>query len=305
MRGPSILLGSPASRVTLFLILAMAFSTPSASAEPTRRDPLLAWQEGPSTRPATAPLVIEVHPVQDTVVAHETAWIEVRITNNSGRPIQVPFRSDKIPAEWAFTTKEGTPIVDWPREKDMKDVPRLTIGPGETLYEVLSPESTHGALTNPGTVLAFCRVGKILSAPATISRRPAREDELSALKALGPLLSNAREKAKVELWSLCGRENAGYFDCDEALFTVAWDRLLVAPTEAQAIVDSLIALDPDSGWCRPALFSLVVNMPAAAGQRYLESMLARESGGVAGAYTRELIRRAGHKQCPSAEKGRK
>lgn len=269
-------------------------------ADPDRRRPLLAFQDpnAPSGVPA-GPVTIQVKALSDTVVAHETAWIELRVTNNTTRPITVPFRANKIAAEWRFTNPEGQVLVDWPDEKEMEDAVLLKLGPGETLYEVLSPESSYGVLTNPGTIVAHCRLGKYVSAStAVVSRRPARSSEQSALKALGPMhLPSARDKARLELWSLCGGGGDGYFDCDEALFTVAWDRMLVAPTEAMAIVDSLVARDPASGWCRPALFGLASNLPQSGGRRYLETV-AGSRNGVAGAYASELLRRAAHGQMP-------
>lgn len=258
-------------------------------------------QETPPAAPRPA-VAIELRALADSVVAHQTAWIEVRITNNTKAPITIPFRAGKIPAEWKFTTPEGIVLVDWPTKDDMKDAGTVTIGAGELMYEVMSPESSYGVLTNPGTVLVSCRFGRFESAPIALSRRTARNNEKSALRALGPLhVSGAREKAKIELWSLCGRGN-DYFDCDEALFTVAWDRMLVATDEAQAIVDSLIARTPQSGWCRPALFTLVSNLPESAGRRYLETIIARKPGGVAEAYALELTRRAQYRQTPFARK---
>jgi hypothetical protein len=270
--------------------------------DPNRLPPALALQEPTPPSPGSAnPVVVQVKALSDTVVAHQTAWIELRVTNNTPRTITIPFRSNKIAAEWRFTNPDGQVLVDWPDEKEMEDAPRLKLGPGETFYEVLSPESSYGLLTNPGTIVAFCRVGRFTSAdPATVSRRPALSSERSALRAMGPLhVPKAREKAKLELWSLCGGGGEDYFDCDEALFTVAWDRMLVAPPEAMAIVDSLIARDPMSGWCRPALFGLVSNLPESGGRRYLETIVAGSPGGVAGAYASELLRRAGHGQFPS------
>jgi hypothetical protein len=270
-------------------------------ADPDALAPALALQESTPATPSAGPVVIELTALSDTVVAHETAWIELRVTNNTARPLTIPFRSNKIAAEWRFTAPDGHVLVDWPEEEEMEDAPLLKLGPGETFYEVLSPESSYGILTSPGTVLGHCRVGRYqATSPATVSRRPALPSERSALKALGPQhLSSAREKAKLELWSLCGAGGEDYFDCDEALFTVAWDRMLVAPNDAMAIVDSLIARDPGSGWCRPALFGLMSNLPEGAGRRYLDGIVAASRGGVAGAYAAELLRRAGHRQFPS------
>jgi hypothetical protein len=233
------------------------------------------------------------------VIAHQTAWIEVRITNSSGRSIAVPFRADKIVAEWRFEDESGRVLLGWPKSKEIEEARRLTLGPREVLYEVLSPESCFGILTSPGVVRATCRVGDAVSRPVVIVRRPARpSDKPSALRAAGPLHgTKARENIQVRLWALCAKES-NYFDCDEALFTVAWDRFLISPEEAVAVVDTLIARSPRSGWCRPALLELTARLPENAARRYLESLLARHPGGAAEAFASELLRRAVRKEFP-------
>jgi hypothetical protein len=290
---------------SLFSILLASASTARAGsrdvADESGPSTLMAAQNAPpASRPAPHPIEIELQAIADTVIAHQTAWLRVRITNNTARALRVPFRSEKIPGEWKFTDAAGNVLVDWPAEKEMEHVPFVTIGAGEVLYEVLSPESSYGVLTNSGTVYAFCRLGQTLSSAAAVSRRPATSAERSALRGLGPLHDpSARDKAQVELWSLCGRGN-DYYDCDEALFTVIWDRLLVSSSEAQAVVDSLLSQSPGSGWCRPALYGLMSKLPESAGRRYLESVVARKLGGVAESYALELLRRGRYKECPTS-----
>jgi hypothetical protein len=304
-------LARSAATPLLVLTVFVASSSPvtlrdvSGSSPSGKSGDLAQQTPGPGVPSAEPAIEVAIRAVRDTVIAHETAWIEVRITNKTRKPYRVAFRSEKIPGEWKFTDPEGNVIVDWPEDKDLEDAPRITIGPGEVFYEVLSPESSFGVMTNPGSVLAFCRVGRqYLSNPERLVRRAARAGERSALKGLGPLnQSSAREKAQVELWSLCGRGN-GYFDCDEALFTVAWDRMLASPSGAQAVVDTLISRSPGSGWCRAALYAFVGTLQQSVGRRYLETVLARKPGGVAETYAMELLRRGQYGECPRAGKRR-
>jgi hypothetical protein len=244
------------------------------------------------------PVTVRIRALADTVIAHQTGWIEVRIANSGQRPVEVPFRSDKIPGEWLFTSARGETLIAWPDQDEIEDSPKLRLGPGETLYEVLSPESCFGVMTGSGTIRAVCRVDRVHSDEAAISRRPARDgDPKSALRTAGPLHGASREGTRTTLWSLCAKGN-GHFDCDEALFTVAWDRIQVAPVEATAIVDTLIARSPGSGWVRPALLELVRRLPEGTALRYLEMVLMRHPGGVAEAYAAELLRRSMHRQFP-------
>lgn len=305
--------GLPVALLVALLTAAGLPRAPAAAAAPAAGTTFNAATRPPASKTAAAPapaepparavdITVRLLALADTVIAHQTAWIEVRISNSGTGPVTVPCRADKIVGEWRFTDDRGQVVLNWPREEDLKGASRLTIGPNETLYEVLSPEMAFGVLTGPGTVQASCRAGGSVSPAARLTRRLARDsDPPSALRTAGQLQGRAREKARVQLWSLCARDG-GYFDCDEALFTVAWDRMLVSPTDAAAVVDTLIARSPDSGWCRAALMELITRLPEAAGQRYLESVLARRPGGVAEAFAGELLRRATHGECPAAGK---
>lgn len=272
----------------------------AAAPTPARRTPLV--QEGPSgsARPAVeSGLTIELKALADTVLAHQTAWIEIRVTNGTRGRITVPFRSDKIIGEWRFTGEQNQVLLDWPPAKELEESRQLTLAPGETLYEILSPESCFGVLTGAGTVRASCRLAGVIAAPVTLVRRPTRAtDRPSALRAVGSLTQpQTRTQAQGRLWTMCAG-GGDYFDCDEALYTVAYDRLVVAPPEAAAIVDTLIARSPNSGWCRSALLELVMRLPEPAAKREIDGILSRRPGGVAEAYARELNRRRAFGEYP-------
>ncbi len=240
---------------------------------------------------------VRIGAIRDTVIAHQTAWVVVRITNGTDSAARIPFRSGKIVAEWQFEAESGETLVPWPQEEQFENAEWLTIEPGETLYEVMSPESCFGVFTGYGSQLVRCRAGGVTSDPLLLVRRPAGTvDPPSALRAVGPLHgSGGRDRIQVGLWSLCAAGGA-YFDCDEALFTVAWDRMQVVPAEAQAIVDTLIARAPGSGWCRPALHELAMRLPAPLAVRYLEGVVRRSPGGVAEHYAGELLRRISRRE---------
>jgi len=249
---------------------------------------------------AAGEISVRIAAIGDTVVAHQTAWITVRILNGTDAPVRVPFRSGKIVAEWHFDTAGGETVVPWQDEKEFEHASWLTIGPGETLFEVMSPESCFGVFTGYGGIRARCRAAGAVSDTLRLFRRPARPgDPPSALRAVGPLHgSGSRDRIQVRLWSLCAGGESDYLDCDEALFTVAWDRLQVAPAEAEAVVDTLIARDPGSGWCRPAIYETATRLPGPMALRWLEEVAGLEPGGLAGYYATELLRRASWKEFP-------
>lgn len=245
-------------------------------------------------------LNVTIHTLADTVFAHQSAWVEIRITNPGPGGLDVPFRGGTIVGEWRFEDGEGRLRYDWPDPEEMEKAPVLRLGPGETLYEVLSLETAFGILTEQGTVRAWCRVRDIVSEPVTVTRRAMTPvDTPSILRTAGSLMSGpGRDSTQVRLWTGCAR-GADYFDCDEALFTVAWDRMQSRPADAQVVVDSLIARHAGSGWSRPALYEICRRLPESAGRRWIDAILARGTGGVAGLYALELRRRAGFGQFPA------
>ncbi|MDZ4804640.1 MAG: hypothetical protein SGI90_07275 [Candidatus Eisenbacteria bacterium] len=250
----------------------------------------------------TSPIAVTLTALNDTVVAHQTAWIEVRIKNNGAGGLDVPNRARHLVADWRFEDGQGRPKHEWQGREELEKAPVLRLGPGETLYEVISLESSFGVLTEPGTIRAWCRVRGEMSPPIEVSRVATTADARpSILRDSGPLLgTRARDNIQVKLWSACAGNGKEWFDCDEALYTVAWDRMQGAPLEAQAIVDTLIARHPTSGWCRPAIHDLLERLPEAAGRRWIEAVIDRHPGGVAERYADEMLRRAGFGQLPAA-----
>jgi hypothetical protein len=273
-------------------ILLTAFAVTTAARESPRRS-----QDQSAPRNV---LTVSLHPLADTVIAHQSAWLEIRITNPGPGGLDVPFRGGTIVGAWRFEDGQGRLRSDWPDEKEIEKAPVVRLGPGETLYEVLSLETAFGLLTEPGTVRAWCRVKDVVSEPVTVTRRSMSDlDEPSILRTAGSLMSGpGRDSTQVRLWAACSR-GAPYFDCDEALFTVAWDRMQSRPADAQAVVDTLIARHAGSGWCRPALYEICRRLPESAGRRWIDAILARGTGGVAGLYALELRRRAGFGQFPA------
>lgn len=272
-----------------------------AAATPPRR-PLRVQQDSGAQahRPADAAgLTVVIRGLADTVVAHQTAWIEVRVSNTTKGRVTIPFRSGKILGEWRFVTDRDVVVVNWPADDELEESRPLTLGPGETLYELLSPESCFGVLTGPGAVRVTCRVNGVESTPVTLVRRLLRpNDRPSALRSVGSLNQPAtRASAEAKLWTMCAA-GGDYFDCDEALYTVAYDRLLVAPQEGVAVVDTLIARAPGSGWCRAALLELFMRLPEAAARKEIDAIIARKPGGVAESYARELVRRRAWNEAP-------
>ncbi|HEX7879237.1 MAG TPA: hypothetical protein VF720_07485 [Candidatus Eisenbacteria bacterium] len=264
---------------------------------------ILASRQAGDVPPAPAsPIVVTLHALRDTVVAHQTAWVEVRITNNGPGGLDIPDRGQHLVADWRFEDTDGRVRHDWQAADELARMPILRLGPGETLYEVIALESSFGILTDPGSIRAWCRVKDEVSMPIQLSRVVAPPTTPpSVLRDAGPLLGEkARETIQVKLWSACAGDGDAWFDCDEALYTVAWDRMQGAPDEAEAIVDTLIARHADSGWCRPAIHDLLSRLPEAAGRRWLEGVIARAPGGVAENYAREMMRRTGYGQFPAA-----
>ncbi|TPW13677.1 MAG: hypothetical protein FD129_1231 [bacterium] len=249
-----------------------------------------------------SPIGVTLTTLLDTVVAHQTAWIEVRIKNSGADGVDVPNRGNHLVADWRFEDGTGKQKHNWQDRDDLAKAPVLRLGPGETLYEVISLESSFGVLTDPGTIRAWCKVREEMSPPIEITRVATREGTLpSILRDSGPLLGDrARENIQVKLWSACAGNGKEWFDCDEALYTVAWDRMQGAPLEAQAIVDTLIARHAGSGWCRPAIHDLLERLPESVGRRWVEDVIARHPGGVAERYATEMLRRAGFGQLPAA-----
>jgi hypothetical protein len=274
------------------LLLGGAFPPASGAREAPRRSQS---QSAPGDGPS-----VSLHPLADTVIAHQTAWIEIRVTNPGPGGLDVPFRGGTIVGGWRFEDGQGRLRSDWPADEEIEKAPVVRLGPGETLYELLSLETAFGLLTEPGTIRAWCRVKGALSEPVEVTRRAmAPVDPASILVSAGSLLSGpGRDSLQIRLWAACSR-GAPYFDCDEALFTVAWDRMQSRPSDAQAVVDSLIARHAGSGWCRPAMYELCRRMPEAAGRRWIDAILSRGTGGVAGLYALELRRRAGFGQFPA------
>jgi hypothetical protein len=263
---------------------------------------LSARQGGGVPAAPASPIVVTLHALDDTVVAHQTAWVEVRITNNGPGGLDIPDREQHLVADWRFEDPDGRVKHDWHDAADLLKMPILRLGPGETLYEVIALESSFGILTDPGSIRVWCRVKEEVSAPIQLTRIAAPpETAPSVLRDAGPLLGErARENIQVTLWSACAGNGHEWFDCDEALYTVAWDRMQAAPLEAEAVVDTLIARHAGSGWCRPAIHDLLSRLPEAAGRQWLDGILARSPGGVAEDYAREMIRRAGYGQLPAA-----
>lgn len=278
-------------------------AAPMSATGGSGRTPNLAARQVGEVPPAPAsPIVITLHALDDTVVAHQTAWVEVRITNNGPGGLDIPDRGQHLVADWRFEDTEGHVRHDWHDPRDLVKMPILRLGPGETLYEVIALESSFGILTEPGTIRVWCRVKDEVSPPIQVSRvlAPA-ETAPSVLRDAGPLLGErARENIQVKLWSACAGNGHEWFDCDEALYTVAWDRMQAAPLEAEAVVDTLVARHADSGWCRPAIHDLLSRLPESAGRHWVDGLLARSPGGVAENYAREMIRRAGFGQFPAA-----
>jgi hypothetical protein len=290
--------------IVLFLPLAgcAAPGSITATGRPGR-SPVLAARQDPAVPPApVSPIVVTLHALDDTVVAHQTAWVEVRITNNGAGGLDIPDRGQHLVADWRFEDPDGRLRHDWHDEAELAKMPILRLGPGETLYEVIALESSFGILTDPGSIRIWCRVKDEVSAPIEVTRVATSADARpSVLRDAGPLLGErARENIQVKLWSACAGDGAEWFDCDEALYTVAWDRMQGAPLDAEAVVDTLIARHAASGWCRPAIHDLLSRLPEAAGRHWVESLLEKSPGGVAEAYAREMIRRAGFGQFPAA-----
>lgn len=284
------------------LVGAVGCADPVSAAAPSPRQPALGRQD-PGTQAApggeTAGLTVVIRGLADTVIAHQTAWIEIRVSNTTKSRILVPLRAGKILGEWRFVREKNIVILDWPAAEELEDSRPLTLGPGETLYELLSPESCFGVLTGLGSVQATCRINGVESTPITLTRRLIRPgDQPSALRSVGSLNQPAsRATAEAKLWTMCAAGGV-YFDCDEALYTVASDRLLVAPQEGAAVVDTLVARAPGSGWCRAALLELSIRLAEAAARKEIDAIVARKPGGVAEAYARELVRRRAWKEAP-------
>ena len=238
------------------------------------------------------PVAITLRALADTVIAHQSAWVEVWIVNGGNRAIEIPYRRNRIVAEWRFEGPGGAVVLDWPKKKEMDGAKDLRLAAGDTLYDVISVEASFGVLTEPGTVRGWCRLGGVLSAPVTLTRRPVQGgDPPSSLREAGPLLGvRAHETIQVKLWGLCASPG-NYLDCDEALFTVAWDRLQAQPEEARAVVDTLLTRYPRSGWCRPAVFELVDRLSKTEAGRWLTEARARAPEEVAGRLLREVERR--------------
>lgn len=250
----------------------------------------------------TSPIAVTLKALADTVVAHRTAWVEVRITNKGAGGLDIPNRERHLVADWRFEDGQGRLKQDWQDGEELLKAPVLRLGPGETLYEVISLESSFGVLTEPGAIRAWCRVREEMSLPIEVCRAitPTTMGP-SILHDSGPLLgAKARDNIRLKLWSACAESGNEWYDCDEALYTVAWDRMQGAPLEAQAVVDTLIARHPESGWCRPAIHDLLERLPEATGLRWVNDILARHPGGVAERYAREMLRRAGFGQLPAA-----
>lgn len=288
--------------LALLLGLAAGLPTTVRAAAPPPRPAQRGLQESGAQvarRSDTAGLTIVIRGLADTVISHQTAWIEIRVANLSKARMAVPFRSGKILGEWRFVTDKNIVVVDWPAAEELEDSRLLTIGPGETLYELLSPESCFGVLTGPGVVRVTCRVNGVESTPITLVRRLIRPgDHPSALRSVGSLNQPAtRAAAEAKLWTMCAA-GGDYFDCDEALYTVAYDRLLVAPQEGAAVIDTLIARSPGSGWCRAALLDLFMRLPEATVRRSIDALIARKPGGVAESYAREIVRRRAWNEAP-------
>ena len=262
---------------------------------------LAARQAPDNPQRSPAPVTVALHALLDTVVAHQTAWVEVRITNNGQGGLDVPDRDGHLVAEWRFEDGDGRLKHDWPNPGEIVKAPIIRVGPGETLYEVIALESSFGILTEPGTTRVFCRVKDATSPPIPVNRVAERSGTPpSVLRDAGPLLgAHARDNIQVKLWTACAGNGHEWFDCDEALYTVAWDRMQSAPIEAQAVVDTLISRHPDSGWCRPAIHDLLKRLPDAAGRRWIDAVIERKPGGVAERYAREMVRRAGYGQFPA------
>lgn len=250
----------------------------------------------------TSPIAVVLRALADTVVSHQTAWVEIRITNKGAGGLDVPNRQRHLVADWRFEDGQGRLKQDWQNREELLKAPVVRLGPGETLYEVISLESSFGVLTDPGTIRVWCRVREEMSLPIEVTRAiTAMETRPSILRDSGPLLgARARDNIQLKLWSACAGNGKEWSDCDEALYTVAWDRMQGAPLEAQAVVDTLIARHPESGWCRPAIHDLLERLPEAAGLRWVNDILARHPGGVAERYAGEMVRRAGFGQLPAA-----
>lgn len=253
---------------------------------------MMASPGGGHAQTTAPPVTITVRALADTVVSHQSAWVEIWIINDGGRAIEIPYRRSRVVGEWRFEGPGGQVLLDWPKKKEMDGAQRLKLAAGDTLYDVISVESSFGMLTEPGEVRGWCRVAGALSPPVALARRPARDgDPPSSLREAGPLLGvRAHETIQVKLWGLCAG-GGNYLDCDEALFTVAWDRLQTAPEEARAVVDTLLVQYPRSGWCRSAVFELVDHLPKSEAERWLTEARARGLKGVAARVLQEADRR--------------
>lgn len=251
-----------------------------------------AWPDLGRAQTAAAPVTITLRALADTVIAHQSAWVEVWIINGGGRTLEIPYRRNRVVGEWRFESPGGQVLLDWPKKKEMDGAQRLKLAAGDTLYDVIPLEASFGMLTEPGEVRGWCRVAGTVSSPVALARRTARDgDPASSLREAGPLLGvRAHETIQVKLWGLCAG-GGNYLDCDEALFTVAWDRLQTAPDEARAVVDTLLVQYPRSGWCRSAVFELVERLPKSETGRWLTEARARGLKGVAARVLQEADRR--------------
>jgi hypothetical protein len=144
---------------------------PLASGTGKSRAPILASRQVNEVPPAPAsPIVVTLHALRDTVVAHQTAWVEVRITNNGPGGLDIPDRGQHLVADWRFEDTDGRVRHDWQDAGELAKMPILRLGPGETLYEVIALESSFGILTDPGSIRIWCRVKDEVSMPIQVSR---------------------------------------------------------------------------------------------------------------------------------------